>query len=186
MRWRYALLTILLLLAAMSRASGSTLWIYNVHTEEELVLSRLAPARMDARTWRRANRFFRSWRTQKRRPMHPRLLRTLAHIQRHFGNRRIEIISGYRAPAQGDELNSYHQVGRAVDLRIDGVSKGQLFLYCRSLARMGCGFYPAAEFVHIDVRGSSAIWVDRSAPGAPRDYVDNPERWLRAHGLEGE
>ena len=55
--------------------------------------------------------------------MHPRLLRTLAHIQRRFGNRRIEVISGFRAPADGDELNSYHQVGRAVDLRIAGVSK---------------------------------------------------------------
>ena len=183
MRWRYALLVLLLLLGATARAWGSTLWLYNVHSEEELRVPALAASHVDLPTLRRLNRFLRSRKTQLRRPVHPRLLRTLAHIQRHFGNRRIEIISGYRTPGKGDELNSYHQVGRASDVRIVGVAKAELFAYCRTLARMGCGYYPKAEFVHIDVRGTSAIWVDHSAPGKPRDYAPDARGWLRAHGL---
>ena len=86
--------------------------------------------------------------------MHPRLLRTLAHIQQHFESRRIEVVSGYRVPERREELNSYHQVGRAVDIYLDGVSKEDLFQYCRSLERVGCGYYPEARFVHVDVRHS--------------------------------
>jgi len=183
MRWRYAILALLLLLGASSRAWGGTLWLYNVHSEEELRIPTLAPSRVNVTSLRRANRFFRSRKTQRRRAVHPRLLRALAHVQQHFDNRRIEVVSGYRTPAEGQDLNSYHQVGRAADVFISGVSKEMLFRFCRTLARMGCGYYPKAKFVHFDVRGTSAVWVDRSAPGEPRDYVSNPRRWLHAHGL---
>lgn len=179
----FLFLLLLLLLANASHAVGASLWLYNVHSKEELHVVAMEPTGMMGRTWRRANHFFRSWRTQQRRTVHPRLLRTLAHIQSHFGKRRIEIISGYRTPAVGNELNSYHQVGRAADVRIVGVPKAELFAYCRTLKRMGCGYYPKAEFVHVDVRGTSAIWVDRSPPGQKRDYAADPRRWLRLHGL---
>lgn len=183
MKWRSVILGLLVILAAADTASGSPLWVRNVHTREEARFEVPVASRVSDRTWRAANRFFRSWRTAKRRTMHPRLLRTLAHIQRRFGNRRIEVISGFRAPADGDELNSYHMVGRAVDLKIAGVSKEDIFLFCRTLPRMGCGFYPKAEFVHVDVRGSSGVWVDLSAPGKPRDYARSPAEWLRKRGL---
>lgn len=183
MRWKHALLALLLLLLASARAHGDTLWLYSVHSQEELRIARLAQSRVNLATLRSANRFFRSRKTHRRRAVHPRLLRTLAHVQKHFGNRRIEVVSGYRTPAEGQELNSYHQVGRAADVYIAGISKERLFAFCRTLAHMGCGYYPKAKFVHFDVRGSSALWVDRSAPGKPRDYAPNPRRWLHVHGL---
>jgi uncharacterized protein YcbK (DUF882 family) len=40
-------------------------------------------------------------------------------------------------------LSSYHQVGHAADVRIDGVENRALFDYCRALQRagerLGCG-----------------------------------------------
>lgn len=183
MRWRYTLLAFVLLLGATTHALGAPLWLYSVHTQEELRIPSLRPSRISKRSWRLANHFFRSRKTLQRRTVHPRLLRTLAHIQRHFDNRRIEVVSGYRTPVAGDVLNSYHQVGRAADIRIVGVPKATLFAYCRTLPHMGCGYYPRAEFVHIDVRSKAAIWVDRSPPGSPRDYVANPRAWLRSHGI---
>ncbi len=183
MRWRHGLLALLLLLLASSRAWGAPLWLYNVHTQEELRAPGLSHGHVDVSTLRLVNRFFRSHRTKLRRAMHPRLVRTLAHVQRKFGNRRIALVSGYRTPGEGEELSSYHQVGRAADIYIAGVSKEVLFRYCRTLPRMGCGYYPKARVVHFAVRGESAVWVDLSAPGKPRNYVSNPRRWLRARGL---
>lgn len=164
-----------------SQLSSASLWIYSVHSHEELRILSLRPDRVDEVIWRKANRFWRSRRTKMRRTVHPRLLRKLSHIQTHFGGIRLELISGYRTPAAGDKLSSYHQVGRAADIRIPGVPKRVLFEYCRTLDRTGCGFYPNSEFVHVDVRGQSAIWVDLSPPGQPRRYVAGAANWLRTH-----
>lgn len=182
-RPRHILLSLLLLAAATQYAVGAPLWMYNVHSEEELRITPPPPARVSTGDWRRANHFFRSRKAKKRRTTHPRLLRTLAHIQSHFGGKRIEVFSGFRAPVVGDPLNSYHQVGRAADIRIVGVSKEALFAYCRSLPRLGCGYYPRTQFVHVDVRGTATVWVDLSSAGSPRNYVRSARRWLRARGI---
>lgn len=159
------------------------LWIHNVHTGDTL---RVRPfgrlGRPAPRAWRAVNRLFRSWRTDQRRTIHPRLLRVLLRVQQHFGGRRIELVSGYRVPENADALSSYHQVGRAADIRIEGVDKRALFEYCRRLQAtepLGCGYYPNTSFVHIDVRGTSGLWVDLSASGEGRDYVPDPLAWLR-------
>src|SRR5262245_55116378 len=38
--------------------------------------------------------FLRCWRTQRERPMHPRLIEMVAAISRQFGDAEIEVISG--------------------------------------------------------------------------------------------
>ena len=182
MRPKHILLALLLLLAATARGFSSPLWLRNVHTTEEASLQ-IRTRKLTSSTWRRANTLLRSRITHRSRTTHPRLLRTLLHIQRHFGNRRIDVVSAYRAPGRSDALTSYHQVGRAADIRIRGVTNKALFTYCRTLPRTGCGYYPKADFVHIDVRKRSSLWVDRSAPGDPRDYAPNPRQWLRARYL---
>jgi Bacterial protein of unknown function (DUF882) len=101
-----------------------------------------------------------------------------------FAGRRIEVVSGYRVPEDTDNLSSYHQVGRAADVRIPGVRNRALFNFCRALqaqAPLGCGYYPNGNFVHIDVRGRPALWVDLGRPGAGRRYVADPVGWLRRH-----
>jgi uncharacterized protein YcbK (DUF882 family) len=168
--------------AGSSGSSGDprTLWLYNIHTREELRIRPFGPyGRPEELAWRRLNRFFRSWRTTQRRSVHPRLLRTLARIQQHFGGRRLDIVSGYRVPANPDALSSYHQVGRGADLRIEGVDNRVLFDYCRTLQAVGCGYYPSGHHVHVDVRGNEGVWVDLSLGGEPAQYAGDARAWLR-------
>ena len=116
--------------------------------------------------------------------MAPRLLWTLSHIQRLSGGVPLRIVSAYRRPPTGAKLTeSRHYQGKAVDLIVPGMPKHALFALCRSFSAHGCGFYPHAHFVHIDVREQRGVWVDRSAPGEPRDYVPNARQWLLARGL---
>src|SRR5947209_1929447 len=45
--------------------------------------------------------FVRCWRTEREKPMHPRTLEIVAAISAHFGDARVEIVSGYRAKPYG-------------------------------------------------------------------------------------
>src|SRR5205085_2238372 len=147
----------------------------NSHTGEEIRIEPFdAGGRPTLLGWLRLDHAFRSWRTREERAINPRLLRVLTQIQRHFDGRRIELLSGYRVPlAEGCSpprtspqkeaassaqpvgaahvvLTSYHQVGRAADIRIEGVPMRTLFDYCRTLEELGCGLYPQGSHVHAD------------------------------------
>ena len=99
-----------------------------------------------------------------------RLLAQVAQVSDHFAGRTIEIISGYR-PFTTKQYNphSNHNHGRAIDFRVVGVPNEVVRDYCRTLPNTGCGYYPNSVFVHMDVRATSAYWIDYSKPGeAPR------------------
>ena len=163
-------------------ADQRQIWLRSIHLGEEIRLEpfdRHGVPKLLA--WRRLDHLFRSHRTLEERAVNPRLLRTLAQIQRHFGGRRIELLSGYRAPAPGDQLSSYHQVGRAADLSMEGVSNRDLYDYCRTLANLGCGLYPKGTHVHVDVRSRPGTWVDLSRYGEPASYVRDAADWVRSH-----
>lgn len=98
--------------------------------------------------------------------INPRLLRQLAIVSDHFGGRRLHVISGFRPFRRGQWTpHSNHNIGRAIDFRIEGVPNRALRDFCRTLPQTGCGFYPRSVFVHMDVRQESATWVDWSRPG---------------------
>jgi uncharacterized protein YcbK (DUF882 family) len=100
------------------------------------------------------------------RAIHPELLRKLARVSDHFGGRRIHVISGYRPFRRGQwTAHSNHNVGRAMDFRVEGVPNRLLRDFCRTIPMTGCGYYPRSVFVHMDVRSESAYWVDWSRPG---------------------
>jgi hypothetical protein len=100
------------------------------------------------------------------RSIHPRLLQQMAIVSDHFGGRRLHVISGYRPFRHGQWTpHSNHNIGRAVDFRIEGVPNRALRDFCRTLPNTGCGYYPRSVFVHMDVRDESAYWVDWSRPG---------------------
>ncbi len=109
-----------------------------------------------------------------------------SQIQRHFGGRRIDLYSGYRAPEPGHSLDSYHEVGHASDVAVDGIEPQALFEYCWQLqggmdTGLGCGLYPNRPFVHVDARSRSVIWVDLGR----RSYISDPETWLEANPVAG-
>jgi uncharacterized protein YcbK (DUF882 family) len=162
------------------------LWLKHLHRRDELRLFPFSAYGLPCRRpWDTLTRFFHSRHGAVRRTVHPRLLRTLAQIQAHFGGRRIEFMSGYRAPAAREPLTSYHQVGRAADVSIAGVENRDLFEYCRELQRsgqpLGCGLYPRSSHVHVDVRSRPTIWVDLSGYGDGASYVRSPASWLDRH-----
>jgi uncharacterized protein YcbK (DUF882 family) len=110
-------------------------------------------------------------------PIDPRLIALAAIVSNHFGSRKLEYISGFRpyTPTQYTP-HSNHNLGRAMDFRVDGVPNEVLRDYCRTLKNVGVGYYPNSTFVHLDVRTSPAYWIDYSKPGeAPRYNSPNAD-----------
>jgi uncharacterized protein YcbK (DUF882 family) len=104
----------------------------------------------------------------------PRLVALVGIVSGHFGGKPIEVVSGYRAytPTQYT-AHSNHNLGKALDFRIRGVTNEAVRDFCRTLRSAGCGYYPNSTFVHLDVRDTKAFWTDWSHPGEPPKY-DKP------------
>jgi uncharacterized protein YcbK (DUF882 family) len=120
--------------------------------------------------------------TGKQRPIHWRLIRSMYRISRRYAGKTIYIYSGYRARRVASLPNSNHVKGRALDLRVEGVSNKALrdFLMV-TFKPAGIGYYPNGPFVHFDVREKqSAFWVDSSGKGEAAEYAANPYDVLRA------
>jgi uncharacterized protein YcbK (DUF882 family) len=116
------------------------------------------------------NLLLRDWRMDKIKTIDPELLDTLFMINRLTGAYRpFEIVSAYRSPLTNASLfamsdygygvarRSLHMDGRAVDIKLGGVSLGYVSKAARHLARGGVGYYPGSGFVHID-SGDARYW----------------------------
>ncbi len=95
------------------------------------------------------------------------LLPRLQKVAHRFPGKMIEIVSGHRPDARD---TSRHHHGRALDIRVDGISREALRDFLRGLEETGVGYYPNSYFVHMDVRDKRGYWVDRSGPGEIADY----------------
>ena len=89
-------------------------------------------------------------------------------IREHFG-KAVTITSGYRTAAHnavvGGAKSSQHLLGRAADIRVQGVSVEDVAAYAESLMPDwgGVGRYPvkagrATGWVHVDTRADKARW----------------------------
>jgi hypothetical protein len=115
------------------------------------------------------NRFLRCHFTNQPATMDPKLFRALVGAAQHFDARRIDVVSGFRAPKynlilrkKGREVarESQHTLGSAVDFRVRGVATGRLHAWARSLRMGGVGIYPRSGFIHIDT-GRIRYWGGR-------------------------
>jgi len=74
-------------------------------------------------------------------------------------NERIQILSGYRTQSTNAMLmknnenvarNSLHMQGKAIDFNIPGRTTIELKTAAHELRKGGVGYYPSADFIHID------------------------------------
>jgi uncharacterized protein YcbK (DUF882 family) len=91
----------------------------------------------------------------------------LQQLQAQVGNARpFQIISGDRSPrtnamlarrSGGVAKRSYHQFGRAIDVRLPGTRLRDLRQAALSIRAGGVGYYPRSNFVHLDT-GRIRFW----------------------------
>ena len=133
----------------------------HLHTRERIatvyaVEHRLVPAALGS-----LNLFLRDHYSGEVGDMDPRLYDLLTSVRRLLGvDQPYQVISGYRSPHTNERLRttrgggvarrSLHMDGRAVDVRLPGVSLSDLRDAAISLKAGGVGFYPGEDFVHID------------------------------------
>jgi len=106
------------------------------------------------------NYLLRDFRSDDVFPMDPALLDFLHAAQNRVGSTAsFEIISAYRSPATNEMLRkrgggvaqkSQHLKGKAIDVRLTGVTSADLRQAGLDLARGGVGYYPKSDFVHLD------------------------------------
>ena len=102
----------------------------------------------------------RDHRNNRQHPIDTGLYDLLADLAEMAGvDPRFQIISGYRSPetnaalherSAGVAVKSMHLEGRAIDVRLHGVSCTRLGELARTVQRGGVGYYRSSDFVHID------------------------------------
>jgi uncharacterized protein YcbK (DUF882 family) len=91
----------------------------------------------------------------KRVMLHPMLLNKLVEF-RAIIQKPIYITSGYRCAEYNQKVggikSSYHLLGLAADIKIEGVSALDLLEYAEMIDFSGIGLYEKKNFLHLDVR----------------------------------
>jgi uncharacterized protein YcbK (DUF882 family) len=108
-----------------------------------------------------AMRVLRDWRNGEEHAMDPRLFDTLHEISARLDtNQPFQVISGYRSPrtnaalharSSGVAEHSQHMLGKAMDIRVQGVDLRRLRSAALDVSAGGVGYYPVSNFVHVDV-----------------------------------
>jgi uncharacterized protein YcbK (DUF882 family) len=122
---------------------------------------------------------FRCRRTGEEHEIEPRLLTILSHVYDHFGDRPLELLSGYRFQRK---TTSNHFHGTAADIRVSGVRPRDLrtFVHTLDSGGMGVGFYPRVGFIHVDVRPAPSYrWIDNSRSNPDAWDKQPPRGWKR-------
>jgi uncharacterized protein YcbK (DUF882 family) len=165
--------------------------MFALNTRETFKIQPDAKGRITQKTLHGWNRFLRCHHTGRVHSMSTRLAQLIYDVDKHFGFKRILVVAGYRAPRIAREKGnpkSPHKKGVACDFRIEGVANTELRDFERTLARVGVGYYPNSEFVHLDVdplrNKHSAFWIDYSKPGERAKYSRNPQGDLEAEKTE--
>jgi uncharacterized protein YcbK (DUF882 family) len=143
--------------------------IYSINYKDEIDVNIYNDdGSFDVNALAEVNHVFKCRRSGLEHDIDTRLVTILSHIYDHFGEKRLELLSGYRFQRR---TTSNHFHGAAADIRIRGVDPRKLRSFAESLdaGGMGVGWYPRVGFVHIDVRPlPSYRWIDysRSNPDA--------------------
>lgn len=149
-------------------AGERRLQFLNLHTGEAADVAYWAEGGYLPESLAEISRVLRDHRTGEAAAIAPGLLDLLWRVKGGLGVvRPFEIISGYRSPASNQHLadtstgvsrHSLHMEGKAVDLRLPGIALADLRRAALALQGGGVGYYPASDFVHLDV-GRVRAWT---------------------------
>lgn len=147
--------------AAAATTGARSLSLLNLHTGEALSATYWEAGAYVPDALHALDRVLRDHRTGEVHSMAPGLFDLLTTLRGKLETgATIQVISGYRSPvtnatlharSDGVATHSLHMEGKAMDLRIAGVDLARLRDAAWSMQRGGVGFYPASQFVHVDV-----------------------------------
>jgi len=152
------------LLSTRARAAvpgARSLALVHTHTHERIELTYAVDERYEPAALASLNRFLRDHYSGDIGIIDPRVFDLMHRVRQVLGSgSAFDIISGYRCPSTNARLretrgggvarHSLHMEGRAIDLRLPGVSLADLRDAALSLRAGGVGFYPHEQFVHLD------------------------------------
>ena len=137
-----------------------TLHLYNIHTGETVKSTFWSQGEFIDSEIEDLDMLLRDFRANDVMAMERQLYNDLYTLQERLSpGKPLYIISGYRSPETNQKLRSgssgvakrsLHMQGRAIDLRIPGVSHKELHKAALELRSGGVGYYPNSGFVHID------------------------------------
>ncbi len=149
---------------ALATGPKYELKLHHLHTGESLdVVYRIGntyiPSAIEA-----LDHFLRDHRTEDEKAYDPREFDLLHNVLTRLGRPHgvIDVVCGYRTPWSNNFLrtrgpdtgvakNSQHMQAKAIDIRVPGVRTRTLRNAALSLHAGGVGYYPASQFVHVDV-----------------------------------
>jgi len=149
-------------------AGERRLQLLNLHTGEKANLAYWVEGVYVPESLDEINRILRDHRTNEVATIDPSLLDLLHQVNSAVdASGKFEVISGYRSPASNKMLqanssgvakHSLHMEGKAIDVRVPGVSLANLRSAALKLQGGGVGYYPGSNFVHLDV-GRVRAWA---------------------------
>ena len=137
-----------------------TLRLLNTHTGERLTATYCENGQLLPDALAEINRILRDHRTDEIKTIDTNLLDFISSLARRVDSQEsFHVISGYRSPATNEKLRrqssgvarrSYHLEGKAVDLKLPGVTTANLRAAALGERSGGVGHYPRSGFVHVD------------------------------------
>jgi uncharacterized protein YcbK (DUF882 family) len=148
-------------LAKIAPADYRAVAFNNLHTGESLKVDYWVAGRYVPDALHEVNHVLRDFRNNEVHQIEPKLLDLLNHLHGRLGsNAPFQVISGYRSPAtnamlharsHGVASHSLHMKGMAIDIRLPDRHLPDLHKTALAMHAGGVGYYPSANFVHVDV-----------------------------------
>jgi uncharacterized protein YcbK (DUF882 family) len=153
-------------LSAASRLPGMDderqLSFYHTHTGKRLEIVYARNGDYVPSAIEKINHFLFDFRTGDRAEMDPKLLDLIYDVREALGSDgTYQVVSAYRSPKTNEMLRSrsaksgvarksQHLLGKAIDVRLEGVKTRKLRDTAIAMQRGGVGYYEASNFVHMD------------------------------------
>jgi uncharacterized protein YcbK (DUF882 family) len=152
---------------SLDPVAARALRFVHTHTGERLDVAYFSAGRYLPDALASVDHFLRDFRTGEVHVIEPALLDLLHRLAATAGAARpFHVISGYRSPitnaalrarSEGVAAGSLHMKGQAIDIRVADVPLAQLREAALAIRGGGVGYYPASNFVHVDV-GRVRFW----------------------------